>query len=401
MRILRLLLILLLMPLLARAASPTYGSFLSTQFTNNGVVIGLNTNYVLTWQMVSTNSFTTNGNNLAINTNTFPTLAVVLNLLSSATNGLTTNYWTLVGTNIARPSGMVSVGTTNTAPGVTLLIDGTDRGVFTILTTNRTGQNRHYLGLEAGGTAYSDVTSGGAGNASFSAMGGLYAYLGLISRSNSAGNTTVLLVNGDNRTYTDIGGRNALSISNAATTGTLIVGADGIVRFQATGGGIGFPDFTRQFTSATNAVRVFGLGGITASPSNNTANGSIDYRLSSAGDTNFPHINVTNGVLYGTSLWTASSDTTNFILNPALNERTINMAADVRVISVSGFNPAGFRGFVGVLITNNSGSSFNFDVTNTIVPFGTNTLTIPTGKAARVVFQIDENRAFWGGAVQP
>jgi hypothetical protein len=762
MRTLRLLLILLLMPLLARAASPSFNSFLSTQFTNNGVVIGLNTNYVLTWQMVSTNSFTTNGNNLAVNTNTFPTLPTVINIVTNArtllvasnsfaavTNGnqityfiptnssgsidtnlvvtwpsvdkshfvkstntlwhtagmiprsyrlwptnlttyipfgdsfttgdgatsfansyvgLLTNYFQIalaqrgvsgtllnstgqinsiyrtITTNTALYSlltgvndaslwtnqtdianyksslmaasvwmslppaakqtfgyltnrssgfgtntffGMGSLATTNSSQSVTsyisgpviyvgytrftnnssgyinISVNGFDAGNFSsdggyastnppangyvremaalarvfgnpttntvVITTSATGTNAIQFVASKGGIPFSDMSAFFIGNTSrkngagYSAAGsvmspqsvndynvaiadavavlsgdGLPVFmadtsaryvpeLGMVSvdniHPNDAGYAAIFGAFRDSisvampRPSVPASGNNtfngaqfaniANNISipyNAAitnitlrnqTNGFRLLGAipsltgpagfelefvagfaGGTANLQAYDrdgaayknlsfsslstffylsgtwmfaytniSGTGYMRFVQdnsyQKTAATNAVRIFGLGGITASPSNDTANGSIDYRISSAGDTNFPHLNVTNGVLYGTSLWTASSDTTNFILNPALNERTINMAANIRVISLSAFNPAGFRGFVGVLITNNSGSSFNFDVTNTIVPFGTNTLTIPTGKAARVVFQIDENRAFWGGAVQP
>lgn len=195
-------------------------------------------------------------------------------------------------------------------------------------------------------------------------------------------------------------------ITNNAAESSFIMHSNGIVEFGAAspGGGITFrmDNTMRQFTVATNAVRVFGLDGITVSPSNNTANGSIDYRISSAGDTNFPHVVITNNVLYGTSLWTASSDATNYVLTLSANaERTINMTANVRVVGVSALAPAGFRGFVGVTVTNNSGSTFTVETTNTFRPLGTNSFSVPSGKDARIVFQIDENRVFYGGTVTP
>jgi hypothetical protein len=403
MNILRLFLILLLAPLISNAATPSFSSFIPTQFTNNNIVIGLNTNYVLTWQMVSTNSFTTNLNNLAINTNTFPTLPVVLDIVNTTSNQLSTNTWTPILTNIYRLHGKVMIGTTNYGLNAKLIIDSMGH-TFAVIATNSVSGTQVKLITESGtnGAAYVQAISAGTGNSAIAASGGFYSYIELLTRSNSTGNTVSLLVNGDNRTYLDIGGRNPLIVSNAALTGSIIVGVDGIVRFKATGGGIEFPDSTRQFTSATNAVRIFGLDGITASPSNNTANGSIDYRLSSAGATNFPHVVVTNGVLYGTSLWTASSDATNYVLTLSTNvERTINMTGNVRVVGVAALAPAGFRGFVGVTVTNNSGSTFTVETTNTFRPYGTNSFSIPSGKDARIVFQIDENRVFYGGTVTP
>lgn len=70
----------------ARSASPSFNSFLPQQFTNNGISIGLNTNYVLTWQMVTTSDLTTNGNALGVNTNKFPTLTTIQSIVQNATN---------------------------------------------------------------------------------------------------------------------------------------------------------------------------------------------------------------------------------------------------------------------------------------------------------------------------
>jgi hypothetical protein len=406
MRTLRLLLILLLFPVLSRAASPSFNSFLPTWFTNNGIVIGLNTNMVITWQMVSTNSFTTNGNSLAINTNTFPTLPVVLDIVNTTSNQLSTNTWTTLLTNIYRMSGKVMIGTTNHAQNAKFIVNSSGL-TYSALFTNPVSGTWAAVGTESSpnGASYYQAVSVGTGAGIMSANGGSVAYMELIARSNAVGQTTVLLANQDNRFFTyspASGGIISFIITNNSPNNSLVIGLDGIVRFKATGGGIEFPDSTRQFTSATNAVRIFGLGGITASPSNNTANGSIDYRISSTGDTNFPHVVVTNGVLYGTSLWAASSDSTNYVLTLSTNaERTINMTANVRVVGVAALAPAGFRGFVGVTVTNNSGSTFTVETTNTFRPYGTNSFSVPSGKDARIVFQIDENRVFYGGTVTP
>lgn len=414
MKTLRLLLILLLFPLLSRAASPSYNSFLPSWFTNNNIVIGLNTNLVLTWQMVSTNYLTTNGNSLSLNTN------AVLALVSGTSNNIvvpppsTGVLFNSNGVLRANPNFVFNWANTNVGIGISnpqyrFVVNGDGSAFPQILLTNANGA---WVGMIlSGNTAAFQLMSVGSAGAYQTVDGFVESTFSFNTRSNASGRRYMRFNNRDNRLFaeslSDAGGpqNKSLIISNNAAEASLVIHSNGVVEFGAAspGGAITFQsDRTmRQATVATNAVRIFGLGGITASPSNNTANGSIDYRLSSVGDTNFPHTVITNGTLYGNTLWTASSDTTNFILNPALNERTINMAANVRVISASALNPAGFRGFVGVTITNNSGSSYNFDTTNTFVPYGTNTLTIPTGKAARVVFQIDENRVFWGGAVQP
>jgi hypothetical protein len=373
MKTLRLFLLVLLMPLFAKAASPTFSSFLPTQFTNNGVVIGLNTNYVMTWQMVNTNSFTTNGNNLAINTNTFPTLPVVLDIVNTASNQLSTNTWTTILTNIYRMHGKVMIGTTNYVPNAKFIVDSLGH-TYAALFTNRVSGTWANVATESGtnGAAYMQVVSAGTGAGLFSASGGAVSYLELIARGNSVGQTTILLANQDNRFFTyspASGGIISFAITNNAPNNSLVIGLDGIVRFKATGGGIEFPDNTRQFTAAS---------------------------------TNFPHVVVTNGVLYGTSLWTASSDATNYVLTLSANaERTINMTGNVRVVGVAALAPAGFRGFIGVTVTNNSGSTFTVETTNTFRPYGTNSFSIPSGKDARIVFQIDENRVFYGGTVTP
>lgn len=286
MKTLRLFLLVLLMPLFARAASPSFNSFLPTWFTNNGVVIGLNTNLVITWQTVSANSFTTNGNNLAVNTNTFPTLPVVYDIVNNASNQLATNTWTTILTNIYRMSGKVMIGTTNYASNAKLIVDSSGH-TFAIFATNSASGTQIRFATESGvnGSAYIQNISAGNGNSILAANGGLYSYIELITRSNSAGNGTVLLVNGDNRTYYDIGGRTPFVVSNATPSGTIITGSDGIVRFAAAGGGIAFTNLplARQFTVATNAVRVFAGTGTTVTITNNTANGSLDYRIDASG----------------------------------------------------------------------------------------------------------------------
>lgn len=373
MKTFRLFLLLLLVPFMASAASPSFNSFLPTQFTNNGVVIGLNTNYALTWQMVSTNSFNTNENSLSINTNTFPTLAVVLDIANTTSNQLSTNNWTPLLTNIYRMSGKVMIGTTNHAQNAKFIVNSSGL-TYSALFTNPVSGTWAAVGTESSsnGASYFQAVSVGTGSGIMAANGGNVAYLELIARSNSVGQTTMLLANQDNRLFTyspASGGIISFIITNNAPNNSLVIGLDGIVRFKATGGGIEFPDSTRQFTAASS---------------------------------NFLHVIVTNTVLYGTSLWTASSDATNYVLTLSTNsERTINMTANVRVVGVSALAPAGFRGFVGVTVTNNSGSTFTVETTNTFRPYGTNSFSIPSGKDARIVFQIDENRVFYGGTVTP
>lgn len=281
-----------LAPARTNAANPSFNSFDTSWFTINSYLIYGNTNLMVSWPTINTNDFNTNGYTLRINTNNFPTLPTVVNLVTNArtlvvlsnsfaavTNGnrityflptnaassIDTNYvvtwpainttylttnnsilnvntgalaaaiggsgapavWSQSGSNAYRSTGTVSIATSTTIPATTLLVDATAAGVFGLVVTNRTGANNHYMGLQTDGTTYYNTTAGGSANASFTANGGAFSYLGLISRNNSPDITT-LLVNGNNRLYTDINSRNALVISNGAPSSSIVATATGV-----------------------------------------------------------------------------------------------------------------------------------------------------------------------------
>lgn len=265
-----------------------------------------------------------------------------------------------------------------------------------------------YLSGSGGNLAAFQITSTGSQGAYQTTDGFLESAFSFNTRSNAADRRYVRWNNRDNRFFVQslsdaLALQNIpLIITNNAAQNSLVIHSNGVVEFGAAdpGGAITFrlDPTMRQFTVATNAVRVFGISGITVSPSNNTANGSIDYRASIS--TNQTDFALSGTLLYATSVWTASSDGTNFVISPPFSERWLNMTNNVRVVGISQLAPSGFRGFLGVSLTNNSGSTYTLTATNTFLALGTNSFSVASGKALRVVFQIDENRVSYGGKVQ-
>lgn len=277
-----------------KAASPSYTSFLSQQFTNDGIKIGLNTNYVLTWQMVNTQDFTTNGNRLAINTNTFASLLIVADMIQKGTNpfiawtGISTNYLTTNGNQLTintgalasaigggpvssnsipvpppngallynsngilkGATGMVysassgSVGIGVSSPARRLVIDGSSGTLNPQFVMTNTSGAYTWMGTSGN---YSEMGAAGVGSdgAYMVANGASESVFQFNTKSNASGSRLIRWINRDNRlTVTLLSDTGASILSsgfvytNTAPNNTLILGGDGWVRAYGAGAGL-------------------------------------------------------------------------------------------------------------------------------------------------------------------
>ena len=245
----------------AFAASPSFNSFSNESFTISGSTIGVNTNFVATWG--GFNLFSLQGQVL-LNSNGVPV----------GTTGLT----------VSPTTRNVGIGLSN-AP-YRLTVNMANTGIPQVVYTNTSGSSAAWAFPST--DANMIMSSGSGGLANFSARADVESYLQLITTANTADSETFRLVNSDDRlkieTYLDSGAlkNTPVEIAADAPDSTLVIDATGVALFNAGGTGYGS---TRQVTAATNAVRIFAEAGINVSVSNNTANGSLDYRLSVAGTT--------------------------------------------------------------------------------------------------------------------
>lgn len=286
MKTLRLLLLLVLTPLLSKAASPSFNSFDTNWFTIQSFIISGNTNKIVSWPAVNTTYLNTNGYVLNINTGA----------LAAAIGGGGGGASLLFNPNqFSTNGGQVSI--TNTVK----LTNATTRSSHTVDVTGNTASPQfvatnstglfHGMYLDATSVSYTALHPSSTSGAFLTMAAGDQTSFALWTRSNNTPNLRFMrFKNEDDRTFLELLNDAfsqvsiPLSVSNAAPTGSINIGSDGTVHI---GTGLGF-GATRQVTAATNAVRVFSGTGTTVTITNNTGNGSLDYRIDASGGSQTP-----------------------------------------------------------------------------------------------------------------
>lgn len=101
----------------------------------------------------------------------------------------------------------------------------------------------------------------------------------------------------------------------------------------------------------------------------------------------------TNGVVAGSvgyidGMLVPASNLTNYTVTATNSERTLNMTNAVRFTALAG-STAGKKDFACVTLTNYSGSTQTLNVTNAWKAYGPTTNQIPSGKVARLCFEVE------------
>lgn len=330
MKTLRLLFLLVLMPLLARGASPSFNSFDTNWFTIQSFIISGNTNKIVSWPAVNTTYLDTNG--YVLNVNTGALAAAIGGGGGGSSLPFNPNQFSTNGGQVSITNTVRTTNATTWSSHTVNVTGNTASPQFVI--TNSSGLYHGFF-LDGSTIAYTSFHPTSTSGAFSTVSGGLRSVIALWTRSNNTPNLRFMrIVNENDRTSFELLSdafsliSTPVSISNATPTGTLITGSDGVVRL---GTGLGF-GATRQFTAATNAVRVFAGTGTTVTITNNTGNGSLDYRVDSSGggiDTNGP-------VAFATNVFVGGTLTVNNFNAGTLTTTNLVILNDPRIGSITG-----------------------------------------------------------------